>query len=431
MPALRSIASRFQKFVGLETKGSLSAPEPWLFDLFGSAPALSGVTVTPRTAMTCAPVRRAVQLISESIGQLPVHVYSRGADGTKDRAPDHPAYALLHDQANDWTPAPKFREDITRDALLYPNGGFAEIIRVDGDKPFELIRLNPELNPVIVTYIDSEPFYRVGDREIPRQNILHIPSPSLNGWGCVHDAREAIGLCIVMERHAARLFGNGARPSGLLSLKGIVTPDAITKAKAAWQATHGGSNSGGTAVIPAEANWQSLTLTSVDAQFLELRKYQIEEIARVFGVPPHMLFEMQRTIRSNAEQMGSEWITYSLMSWIKRWEGEIRLKLFSPDERKTHFAEFLTDDFARGDLATRMEAFSKAIAARIMNPNEARAADNRAPYAGGDEFINPNVQTANRLFASDPASSLSPRAEIRRLSQADPRRLHRSSFGFR
>ena len=344
--------------------------------------------------MTCAPVRRAVQLISESIGQLPIHVYKRGADSSKDRAPDHPAYALLHDQANNWTPASKFREELTRDALLYPNGGFAEIIRVDGDKPFELIRLNPEIDPVVVSYVDSEPFYKVGDRDILRQNILHIPSPSLNGCGLVHDAREAIGLALVMERHAARLFGNGARPSGLLSLKGTQTPDSLMKAKASFQATHGGANSGGTAVIPSDAAWQALTLTSVDAQFLELRKHQVNDIARVFGVPPHHLYETERAIKSNAEQMGQDFVSYSLMSWITRWEGECRLKLFTPEERRTYSAEFLTDGFARADLASRMEAYGKAIAARILNPNEARAAENRAPYAGGEKFENPNTTTA-------------------------------------
>jgi phage portal protein BeeE len=113
-----SLTSRFQKLLGIETKGALATPEPWFFELFGSAPASSGVIVTPRTAMTCAPVRRAVQLISESIGQLPVHVYKTGDGGAKDRAPDHPACALLNDAANDWTPSSKFREEITRDALL-------------------------------------------------------------------------------------------------------------------------------------------------------------------------------------------------------------------------------------------------------------------------------------------------------------------------
>jgi Phage portal protein len=166
-----SITTRFKNLLGLETKGYLATPEPWFFELFGSAPASSGVIVTPRVAMTCTPVRRAVQLISESIGQLPVQVYATGNDGATNRAPDHPAYALLNDAANDWTPASKFREEITRDALLYPNGGFAYINFVDG-KPFELTRFDPEINPVIVEYIGTEPFYSVGDREIAAKTNL-------------------------------------------------------------------------------------------------------------------------------------------------------------------------------------------------------------------------------------------------------------------
>ena len=392
------LKTRLQKLLGIETKASISMPDASVFEIFGSQPSASGINVTPRTAMQCPPVHCAVQSIAEAIGQLPVHVYKRGVKGAKDRAPEHPAYKLLHDAANDWTPAAKFREDITRDALLYPNGGFAYIVRVD-DHPFELIRLDPEYQPVRVTYLNGEPFYaaNIGNGEmqdIPRQNIIHIPSPSLRGRGLIFEGRDAIGLAIQLERHASRLFANGARPSGLLSLKGTMTPDALTKAKASWQTTHGGDNSGGTAVIPADAFWQSLTLTSVDSQFLEMRKFAINEIARIFRVPSHMLFEMDRASHKNAEQAGTEFVVLGLMPWIRRWEGEILLKLFTPEERAIYYAEFLTDDFARADLATRNDALSKAIAARIINPNEARAMMNLPPYDGGDKFENPNTTSS-------------------------------------
>ncbi len=387
------LPTRLQKLLGFETKAVLVPPEDWA-EAFGVSSVASGIRVTPKTAMTCAPVRAAVQAISEGIGQLPVHVYER-ADDAKERAPDHAAYKLLHDEANPWTPAALFREQITRDACLYPNGGFAHIVRVDG-KPVELIRYNPEESKVTVENDNGEPFYKVqtgkGDPIIvPREDMLHIPSPSLNGQGLVHEAREAIGLALVMERHAARLFGNGARPSGILSLKSATTPDALLKARTAWQAAHGGGNSGGTAVLPGDASWQALMLTSADAQFLELRKFAIDEIARVWRVPPSMLFELGRATWGNGEQQGRQFLDFCLMAWIKRWEGEVRLKLFTPDERGTYFAEFLTDDLARADLAVRMEAYAKAIAARILNPNEARAMENRAPYAGGDKFENPNT----------------------------------------
>lgn len=389
------LPSRLQKLFGIETKAiTFVSPDDWA-DVFGSSPVASGVRVTPKSAMTCAPVRAAVQAISEGIGQLPVHVYERVGDA-KERAPDHHAYKLLHDEANPWTPAALFREQITRDACLYPNGGFARTVRVDG-KPFELHRIDQEANNVTVEADDyGEPVYKIatgkGEPEtVAFADMLHIPSPSLNGVGLVYEAREAIGLALVMERHAARLFGNGARPSGVLSLKNATTPDALLKARTAWQAAHGGSNSGGTAVLPGDASWQALMITSADVQFLELRKFAIDEIARVWRVPPSMLFELGRATWGNGEQQGRQFLDFCLMAWIKRWEGEVRLKLFTPDERGTYFAEFLTDDLARADQAARYELYAKAIAARILNPNEVRAMENRAPYAGGDKFENPNT----------------------------------------
>jgi HK97 family phage portal protein len=161
--------------------------------------------------------------------------------------------------------------------------------------------------------------------------------------------------------------------------------------KASWQAAHSGQNSGGTAVIEEGGEFQALTLNSVDSQFLEMRKFAIEEIARHFRVPPVFLMDYGRATWSNAEAMGNQFLTFSLLPWILRWEGEIALKLFTAEERKTHFAEFLTDALLRADFDTRMDGWQKAIAARIVNPNEARAAENRPPYPGGDKFENPNV----------------------------------------
>jgi HK97 family phage portal protein len=389
-----SIASRIQRLIGLETKGALSTPEPWLLGLLGGLPNASGVVVTPRTAMECAPVHCAVQAISEAMGQLPVNVSKLDSDGAKQPDTDHPAYALLHDAANNWTSASGFREEITRDALLYPHGGFAHIVRIDGGKPVELIRIDPELTPVAVKFVNSEPIYTIGDDQIDRQNILHIPSPSFNGRGLVNEGREAIGLAITLERHAARLFANGARPSGMISLKGVVTPEALIKAKAAFQAAHGGNNSGGTAVIPADSEWQPITFTSVDSQFLELRNFAINEIARLYRVPPSLLFQLDRVTHTNAEQLGREFLNYCLMSWIARWEGEYFLKLFTPEERKIYTARFQTDEFLRADFLAQMEALGKGVAARIINPNEARDKIDLAPYVGGEKFENPNTTSA-------------------------------------
>ncbi|MBS0535385.1 MAG: phage portal protein [Proteobacteria bacterium] len=388
--------SRFKTLLGFESKSGIAEPDQWLVDLFAAATTAAGISITPRFAMRVPAVRCAVQAISETIGQLPVHIHERVGGGGKERAPDHPAYGLVRDFANDWTSSSTFREEITRDALLFANGGFAFINRVEG-RPLELQRLDPERMTVAADPRTSEPLYQYASsnsekRTYRYQDILHIPSPSLSGRGLINDASEAIGTALVMEQYAARLFANGARPSGMLTIgKGGNAPDALTKAKAAWLAAHGGNKSGGTAVMPEGSSYTPLTLTSVDAQFLELRQFYISEIARVFRVPPVFLQDYGRATWGNAEAMGQQFLTYSLMPWIKRWEGELRLKLLTPDERKIFTIDFLVDDLLRADFDKRMEGYSKAIASRILNPNEARAAENRLPYAGGDAFENPHV----------------------------------------
>jgi HK97 family phage portal protein len=383
---------------GLETKSSLALPDAVLLDLLGAVPSAAGVRVTPRTAMACAPVACAVNAISQAIGQLPVHTYKRGTDDARDRATDHPAYKLLRSEANPWTPASKFREEVTRDALLHPNGGFAKIIRVDEGKPFELIRLDPEVTPVTVKQTTDGPVYTIQEDgktlPIDRQDILHIPSPT--PAGLAHDAREAIGICMIMERYRARMFANGVRPGSLLIDKSNKTgsADSSINLKRVFEASFRGDGVGGVAALHGDIAYHQLTLSSVDAQYLELCKLQIDEIARFFRVPPHMLYEMGRATWGNSEEQRQTFLDLTLSHWIGAWEGELRLKLFSEDERDAYYAEFNVEAFVRANYAAQMEGLTKAIAARILNPNEARAKLNLPPYAAGKEFINPNVQTA-------------------------------------
>lgn len=386
-----SITTRLKALIGVETKSGLATPDPWLIDLFGATPSAAGISVTPRNAVGCAPVRAAVAAISEPIGTLPLHVYRRTGEG-KERATDHPVHRLLHDQVNDFTSASSFRETITRDALLYPAGGVAFIARNADRKPISLFRLNPETIEVSVDPFEG-PAYKINEggasRKIPPADILHIPSPAMSGHGLVAEARDAIGLTMLLERHASKLFANNARPSGVLSLKGVSTAEGLQKVKSAWVSAHGGDKAGGTAVIPSDAEWRALTMTSVDAQFLELRAFQITEISRVFRVPPHMLFEMGRATWGNSESMRQDFLDFSLMRWIAAWESEVMLKLFAADERKTYFAEFLVDGFVRSDLVKRTQAFTAAVGGPWLLANEARAAENRAPIGGGNKLLPP------------------------------------------
>lgn len=348
--------------------------------------------------MRCTPVRRAVQAISEPVGQLPLHVYRRSDDGGRERDRDHPVAKVLQDP-NPWTSASDFREQLQRDVLLDGNA-YAFINRVGGT-PAELIRFAPKAVAVKVDTVSGEPSYHVASanqqtRIYAYRDIFHLKAPSTDGYvgrSIVNDCKEAIGVALVLEAHCARLFGNGARPSGVLTLKGRFGPEALAKAKEAWVAAHGGTKAGGTAVIPGEAAWQALTLSSVDAQFLELRRYAVDEIARAFNVPPHLLFEMGRATWANAAELRAVFVTFALMRWLKAWQSEIRLKLFDPQERDEFYAEFLLDDLLKADIAARAEAYAKLIAARVLNPNEARSRENMPPYQGGDKFENPNTAT--------------------------------------
>jgi len=391
-----ALLDRFRRPAQTTEQRSLADhPDAFMFELFGAAPSAAGISITPATAMRCTPVRAAVEAISEAIGGLPVHVYRR-EDDARERAPDHPAYRLLHDEANEWTPASLFREQLTRDALLFGNG-YAFINRRDG-APVELLRLAPSSVSVELDRTTSEPLYRLttgtGNRVLDRRDVLHIPAPSIDGVkgaSPIQQCRDAIGVHLAIEQQVANLFRNQARPSGLLTFAKSLTAEANAKMKASWQAM---TSSGGTAILDSEAKYEQLTLSSTDAQTLELWQHSITEIARVFRVPPHMLFELGRATWGNAGEMGASFLRFTLDRWLKAWQGEIRLKLIAPEDRDTFYAEFLVDDLLRSDLAARATAYSTLIAARVLNPNEVRAMENRAPYAGGDEFINPNTTTA-------------------------------------
>jgi HK97 family phage portal protein len=390
----KSSASIRKSEVESKATGTLADPPDWLELLFAGDifPSRAGVTISPLTAMTCSPVRCAVQAIAESVAQLPLEIFEQGENGDKSPNTNHPAYTLLHGAPNDWTPAATFIEQVTRDALLERHGGFAFINRVDG-KPIELIRLDPLHSQVMPRYINGEPQYFVveggNERVIPRENILHIPSPSLHG--ILHDAKEAIGLALVMEQYAARLFGRGARPSGILKFDKKLDAATSARMKASWQAAHSGHHSGGTAIIEEGGEFQALTLNSVDTQFHQMRLFAVTEIARHFRVPPTFLYDFGRATWSNGEQMSGMFLTFTLIPWLLRWEGEIALKLFSQKERATFTAAFNTNSLQRANFQQRMQGYNQAISARVLNPNEARNWENLPPYEGGDIFLNPNV----------------------------------------
>ena len=384
---------------------SLASPDAALMAALGILDVTStGIVVSPSEALRVPVVANALQLISEAVASLDVSVRRiEGTDGID--VPDHPLLTLLRDEANEWTTSFELIRQIVRDALMNDAGGMAWVNRVGGEVR-EIIRYR---NGVLQFETDTETGerrYRNVNRVIPSRDVIHLLPP--------HDrapltlAREAIGIAVALDRHAAKLFSRGARPSGALVIPKGMGEESIKAARAAWRATHEGEDQGRTAILYDGMTFEPFTFNSTDAQFLENRRFQIEEIARCFNIPAPMVGDLSRATWSNSEQKGREFLSYTLEPWLRGLEGALRRALFSDDERATHVVRFDRDDLTRADLATRATTINSLIASRTINPNEGRSWLGLPPRAGGDEFLNPNISAAPE---APPASEDSDAAE--------------------
>ncbi len=375
--------------------------DPLAAFLFGALPTASNVVVTPKAAMHVPAVASAVELISEAVGTLPIKLFVRSGKG-KEADPAHPAFTLAHDESNDWTSASELRTQLTHDALLNDRGGFALANRVDG-RVVELIRIDPASIEMKTDDTTGEPFYlvRQGRKSVRYEftDVLHIQA--FGGTSPITRARNAIALAIELERHAERLFARGARPSGVLKHPGKLNDGAAKRLKDSWQAMQAGEASGGTALLEDGMDFLPLTFNSVDAQFLEQRRYQVEEIARAFRVPPTMLFDLTRGTWSNTEEMGQQFLTYTLRPWLKAWEWAYARVLLTPEERRQRFFEFVTDDLLTVSFSARATAYGQYRSMGAMTANEVRAGLNLPALPGGDELSNPYTTSGAPAPASN------------------------------
>ncbi|WP_297775634.1 phage portal protein [uncultured Roseovarius sp.] len=382
----------FKRKPKIETKG-LAEPGDDLYALFGLTPgSASGAVVTPDAALRVPAVGSAIRVIADAVATLDIHVKRIAADRTEIEAPDHPVLPFLRDQANDWTDGFSLIRDLVIDALSDDKGGVAFVNRLSDGRVAEIIRYRRGVMDIQFDQTTGEPSYRIDSRPVSPANVIHLRSPF--GRAPLSLAREAIATAMALDKHAAKLFGNGARPSGALMFPKGMGEESVKKARAAWRVTHEGNDSGGaTAILYDGAEFTPFTFNSTDAQFLENRKFQILEIARAFRVPPSMLFDHDRATWSNTEQMGREFLSYTLEPWLRATEGALRRALLTPEERQDTVIRFDRDDLTRADLSTRSTVINSLIASQVINPNEGRSWLGLPPRAGGNLFMNPNIST--------------------------------------
>jgi HK97 family phage portal protein len=370
---------------------SYTLTDPAVLPIFGATPTISGRSISPEAAMRCAAVRAAAILISESVGATPFKVFERADDG-KQPAPDHTAYLLVHDAPNDEQGAEEFRAQLVVDALL-TDAGYAYVNRVEG-RAVEMVRLDPT-RVMVKQSTAGETFYEYHDRTAPRiftrDEILRIRCPG--GVSPIKHCREAIALALELEACAARVFSKGGRPSGVLEFPNTLGADAAQRMSTSWHDAHAGENTGRTAVLEEGGKFSPLTFNSVDAQFHQMRLYQVVEIARAFNVPPTMLMDLTNGTFANVEQLDLYFRTYSLRPWLVSWSRAYGRALLASEERARYFVEPVYDALAAADTASRSDAIAKQIASRVLTPNEARAMINLPAHPQGDDLINPYTTT--------------------------------------
>lgn len=350
----------------------------------------TGVTVTTDQALRVPAVAAAVRTIAEAAASMRVQIVRVERDGSE-TVVNHPAERLLTGEANDWTSAFELIRQLVADALTRNAGGLAWVSWIEGN-PVEIIRYEP--GKIAVEYDprgSGEPTYKIDGQPIARQSVIHLRGPF--DKSPVTLAAEAIGVAVVMERHAARLFGSGAKPGGVISMEKGLGDEGAKKMLAGWRAAHEGSdNAGKTAILWDGAKWLPMTLNSVDAQFQQLRVFQLQEIARAFNIPAVMLGELSRATWSNSAEMQKLFLMLCLEPWLLAGEAALTRGLILREDRlRGERVRFVRDDFSKVDLQVLATAINSLVAARVLNPNEARGWLDMAPYDGGEEFANPNT----------------------------------------
>lgn len=377
----------------------------------------SGKRVNEKTAMQMTAVYSCVRILSETLASLPLHVYQYTPIGSE-KAIQHPLYRLLHDEPNTEMTSFIFRETLMTHLLLWGNA-YAQIIRNGKGDVVSLYPLMPD--KMAVDRDDNNQIYYIyrtsdgGQVQLNTQDVLHIPGlgfDGLVGYSPIAMAKNAIGMSMAAEEYGAKFFANGATPSGILEHPGTVKNADVLRES--WTRGFSGSNSHKVAILEEGMKYTPISISPNEAQFLETRKFQINEIARIFRIPPHMVGDLEKSSFSNIEQQSLEFVKYTLDPWVIRFEQAINRRLFKENEKSQFYVKFNVDGLLRGDYQSRMNGYAVGRQNGWMSANDIRALENldRIPSEqGGDLYlINGNMlplQKAGAFANSDKEENIS------------------------
>ena len=378
---------------------------------FGKAD--SGEQVDEKSAMQIATVYACVRLLAESVAQLPLHLYRYTDSGTgKEMAADHPVYPILHRQPNPEMSSFSWRETMMVHLLLYGNS-YNQVIRDGKNGVLGIYPLLPEnvevdrddhgeIYYIYHAYTDETPGEKNKDIFFRRDEILHVPGLGFNGlvgFSPIAMLKNSLGTTIAVEKFGGAFFKNGAQPSGVLEHPGVLKdPEKIRRN---WSTAYGGpANAHKVAVLEEGMSYKAISLPPEDSQFLSTRQYGVEEICRIFNVPPHMVQFLLRSTFNNIEHQSIQFVKHSLMPWLIKIEMAIIKDVLVGEEQRSLYPKFNVDGLLRGDFQSRMNGYRIGINSGIYSFNEVRDMENLDPMPAeqnGDE----HVMNGSYIFTRD------------------------------
>ncbi len=369
--------------------------------LFGRT--TSGKPVNERTAMQTTAVYACVRILAEAVASLPLHVYEYQDDGGKKLVHDHPLYYLLHDEPNPEMTSFVFRETLMSHLLIWGNA-YAQIIRDGAGRVLGLYPLLPDKMDVQrddkgnIYYVysrnsDENPMFKeYGNIKLKAEDVLHIPGlgfDGLIGYSPIAMAKNAVGMTLACEEYGASFFANGANPGGVLEHPGVLKDPS--KVRESWNSVYRGvNNAHKIAVLEEGMKYQQIGIPPEEAQFLETRKFQINEIARLYRIPPHMVGDLDKSSFSNIEQQSLEFVKYTLDPWVIRWEQSLQRSLLLPGEKGKYFIKLNVDGLLRGDYQSRMNGYAVGRQNGWLSANDIREMENMNPIPdeeGGNLYL--------------------------------------------
>ena len=369
---------------------------------------ISGTSINENTALRLSTVWACIRAISESIASLPLEIYKKNKDGTKEIQTKHPLYNLLHSAPNHLMTSFTFRDTLQAQLLLYGNA-FVRIRKNEIERPTSLEIIDP--TSVTLKIINGELYYHIQqekskeDEVLNQDEVLHLLGMSHNGLvgkSPIECAKENLGISMASMQYGSAFFGNGATLSGVLEHPGSLSKEASERLAYSWnQKFQGPQQAHKTAVLEEGLKYKELGIPPDQAQFLETRKFQTEEIARIFRCPPHIIGDLSRSSFSNIEQQSIDFVVHTLRPWLIRWEQELNRKLFKESEKGKFFFKFTIEGLLRGDTKTRSVFYKDLFNIGVLSPNDIRQLENLNPVEGGDTYYVP-LNLAPTTTSRDP-----------------------------